>query len=294
MKLNTATLENIACPTEQLRAKVAEARTTLLGSDVYDKNTGEYYGTYIEVPFSPGPLLKQPDKPTRLKERWYAEEDGTPRLLQDNPSSPPQLAPIIELFPRQSDKQPEQKSRAGKKPQVIDNPLADTLSVLRFEGHHTPWLDDFAFGAIYMGPGLIGGRHSVSLADVKRVLRIHELSVAAAAECLCNHDREPMSTRQIQRVIQAARTALRGIALHLERHPHIAESVGMTINFDTLWPAQGERDPTTVPCSKKYLALEMRRAGAPIKTVARELGISKNTVKAWDKGSLPVAEGGGQ
>jgi hypothetical protein len=144
------------------------------------------------------------------------------------------------------------------------------------------WLDDFAFGAICTGPGVINGKHSVALADVKRLLRLPELSVETAAEHLLNHDSQPMSARQLQRVVEAARTALRGIALHLERNPQILRTVDVDIDFDKFWASN---DDQTKPAQhpKKPQALELIKAAVPTRTIARELGISKNTVKKWDR-----------
>lgn len=44
-----------------------------------------------------------------------------------------------------------------------------------------------------------------------------------------------MSIWQIQRVAEAARVALRGIALHLERHSEILARLDLEIDFDPLW-----------------------------------------------------------
>lgn len=293
MKTSTTTQESNECPTQQLRIKVASARTATIADVIYDKVTKEYYGVYIRTPYLPEQAPDHPIESGGFKKYWYVAEDGSPLPLECRPTPSEYLAPVVDLIPKQPIQKTEHKSKAGKKPQVINNPLAAALSTFRLEGRPTPWLDDFAFGAICTGPGVINGKHSVALADVKRLLRLPELSVATAAEYLLNHDRQPMSTRQLQRVVEAARTALRGIALHLERNPEILQSIDVTIDFDKFWASD---DAQTKPAdkeqlSKKQQALEMRRAGVPIKTTARKLGISKNTVKKWDDEAQ--AQGGG-
>ncbi|VVP43750.1 hypothetical protein PS862_05024 [Pseudomonas fluorescens] len=283
MNMSTTIYASNECPIQQLRMKVASARTTAIGDIIYDKFTKEYYGTYIRTPYLQEPAPENSGEACRVKGNWYIAEDGSPLPPECKQTPSEYLAPVVELIPTQPIEQAEQKSKAGKKPQVINNPLAAALSTLRLEGRPMPWLDDIAFGAIYTGPGLINGKHSVSLADVKKVLHLPVLAVATAAECLCNHDMQPMSTRQLQRVVEAARTALRGIALHLERHPDILRSVDVDIDFDKLWAINDEQTKPVAIAQhpKKQQALEMIRAGVPTKTTARELGISKNTVKNW-------------
>lgn len=203
----------------------------------------------------------------------------------DSSSQSTELAPMIELRPHEATAEIRPSSSRGRKPQVIDNPLAPALCILKFEQRPTPWLDEIVFGAIYTGPGLINGKHSVSLADVKRVLRLSVISTAEAASCLFNHERQPMGSRQIQRVIEAARTALRGIALHLERNPQILQSIDVQIDFDKLWSTQ-QAAPANVSTSehpRKEQALTMIKAKIPNKTIANALGISKNTVKKWKR-----------
>jgi hypothetical protein len=256
-----------------------------MGDITYDKVTSEYYGTYIRTPYLPEPAQEKPREAGRVKDNWYIDEDGSPLPPECKQTSSEYLAPVVELIPKQVIEQAEEKSKAGRKAPVINNPLAIALSTLRLEGRPTPWLDDFAFGAICTGPGVINGKHSVALADVKRLLHLPELSVATAADYLLNHDREPMSTRQLQRVVEAARTALRGIALHLERNPQIVRTVEADIDFDKFWATNDDQTKPATPAKhpKKQQALEMIRAGVPIKTTAKELGISRNTVKKWDR-----------
>ncbi|MET3053432.1 hypothetical protein ABXV19_16740 [Pseudomonas alkylphenolica] len=270
---------------ETLRSKVAKAHTRVIESHVFDRVTGEYYGEYTTTPYTPEPTYYTSATPARLGENWFIEDDGTVSpmaAVESNPQST-DLAPVIELYPQEPTAEVRSSSTRGPKPQVIDNPLAPALCIFRFEERPTPWLDEIVFGAIYTGPGLINGKHSVALADVKRVLRLSVISTAEAASCLFNHERQPMGTRQLQRVIEAARTALRGIALYLERHPQILQSIDVQVNFNTLWlPPQAT--PASVASREhpmKQQAMMMIKADVPTRTIANALRVSRNTVKRW-------------
>jgi len=295
MSFKTLTPIALETPSMPSRVSIAEARTIVIEDHVYDKNTGEHYGTYIRTPYSPEPEVVCQHKATCSKNSWCIAEDGSPLPVESVPSTLAHTGTVIELFPQQTTQPKENKTTAGRPPQVIANPLSTALLTLNLEEQPTPWLDDIVFGAIYTGPGLVNGKHSVSLADVKRVLRLPAISVAGAASVLLNHNREPMSTRQLQRVIEAARTALGGIALHLERQPDILRSVDVAIDFDEFWKSRdGQAKPaTTREHPMKPRALEMIRAKTATKNIAKQLGISKNTVKSWteEAGIGLVAEG---
>ena len=275
---------------------LSKACTRVIESHVYDHVTGEYYGEYIITPYVPKPLQYAMGTPSRIGKDWFTEEDGTisPLAPAESSTQPNELAPVVKLPNSKPMTKAKASSTCGPKPQVIVNPLAPALCIFKFEQRPTPWLDEFVFGAIYTGPGVINGKHSVSLADVKRVLRLSMISTEAAASCLFNHERQPMSTRQLQRVIEAARTALRGIALYLERHPEILRSIDVQVDFDTLWQPQQATVASVVSREHpmKQQALGMIKAKIPNKTIAKALGISKNTVKRW-KEELPSSHSGG-
>lgn len=268
---------------QELRARVSTARTFLVGDRIIDRLTGEYYGSYTRTPFPPSTAQYESATSPPTKRLWRIADDGTPSPLEEAQDKLHHLAPVVELVLPQALEQDEGKLDRGRKPQAIENPLAAALYILKLEGRPTSWMDDIAFGAINTGPGLVSGRHSVSLADVKKLLLLPELSVATAAGCLLNYDRQPMSTRQLQRVVVAARTALRGIALYLERHPDILRSIELDVDFETFWNARDQQIAQAAQAEhpKKRQALAMVKAGTPIKTTARQLGISKNTVKKW-------------
>lgn len=264
---------------------MAEARTRIIEAYIYDTATRECYGGYTSTPYLAKPTHYSAGTPARLGENWFSEHDGTvsPLAPLNNLHNSTEFAPVFELCPQEEVIETRLSSTRGPKPQVIQNLLAPALCILKFEERSTPWLDDIVFGAIHTGPGVISGKHSVSISDVHRVLRLPTISTDAAADCLLNHELRQMSTRQLQRVIEAARTALRGIALYLERHPLILQSIDVQVDFNALWLPQR---PTTASAAnnehpKKQRALMMIKAEVPIKTIANELDISKNTVKQW-------------
>lgn len=297
MNTTTTIPSSFDCPILKLRETIATARTATIGVVIYDKITKEYYGSYIKTPFLPELAHEDSVKSGSVKDYWYITEDGSPLPQESKQTRSEYLAPVVELIPKQVIERADGKPKAGRKAPIINNPLATALITLKLEARPMHWLDDFAFGAICTGPGVINGKHSVALADVKRLLHLPELSVATAAEQLLNHDSLPMCTRQLQRVVEAARTALRGIAMHLERHPDILRSIDVEVDFDRFWASNDDQTKPDTPAlhPKKQQALEMIKAGVPTKTTANELGISKNTVKKWDREAQAagvVAEGG--
>ncbi|WP_175651586.1 hypothetical protein [Pseudomonas sp. Marseille-P9899] len=281
------------CVVEQLRIQVASARTTVHQNYVYDKSTGECYGIYVRNPFTPEEEEDQPETSHSTKAFWDIKEDGTPLPPERTERRANQVAPVTELFPERMT-QPTKKAIAGRKPQALNNPFATALWMLKVEGKPLSWFDDFAFGGIYIGPGVVGGKHSVALADVKKLLMLQEISVTNAAQVLLNHDREPMSTRQLQRVIEAARVTLRGIALHLERNPHILQSVDVMIDFEQFWAGTAPEPKLVKEHPKKQQALAMLEAGGHFRTIANALGVARNTVKKWGEvqaGNSPCGVG---
>ena len=283
MKIRTNNTTTSETTEQSYRSRIAEARTIRVDDFVYDIATGECYGLYIQISYVHEPTEYAPSVSKKSEASYYIANDGTPVPHEGVPPKPNLPAPVIELRPEKSADGIRSSSLPGRRPQSINNPIATALCLLWLEQRATPWLDDIAFGAIHTGPGVINGKQSVSLADVKKLLRSPVLSVASAAECLLNHDQQLMCTRQLQRVVKAARIALRGIALHLEREPSILAALDITIDFSPLWEQQV--DALERAGSKehplKQRALEMVRSKIAIRTIAKSLGISKNTVKKW-------------
>ncbi|MFJ4051472.1 helix-turn-helix domain-containing protein, partial [Pseudomonas hunanensis] len=148
--------------------------------------------------------------------------------------------------------------------------------------HGSLTLDHYVHGAINTGPGRINDRYSVSPADVTRLLYLPELSVETASRCLLNHDHKPMSERQLQRVVEAARIAMRGIALYFERHPEIVAQLDLDIDFNLFWQTGvSEKKTARLEHPKRQEVLRLLDQGEAIKAIARQTGVSKTTVKKW-------------
>ncbi|MRK22948.1 helix-turn-helix domain-containing protein [Pseudomonas sp. JG-B] len=276
-------------PLTDIRPTVATRRTSTVDKLVFDRITGEILGTYIDTPYFSEPV-QYPAATSVRTATFIVGSDGSPLWIPATLTPSGHVAPVVPFVTLGSPiLQPTQEQpRTGRKASVTLNPLASALCVFKEEGIPTPWLDDYVYGAINTGPGVINGKLSVSPADVSRLLRLSKISVDTASGCLLNHDREPMSERQLQRVVQAARTALRGIALYLERNPEILRTIDVTVDFDQFWPANDaptHQESSTEP-TKRQKALAMRLRGVPIKTTAKELGVSKNTIKRWERESL--------
>jgi len=281
---------------ETVRSRLAEARTALDGRHVYDKITGEHYGEYTTSAYTPEPIVYTKAIQKDSREHYNIEDDGTIAPIDVTPPESKHPPRLIELYRADQVSKSIKQPTLGRKPIVTCNPLAAVLNTLKIEQHSAPWLDDIAFGAIHTGPGVINGKLSVSLEDVMRVLRLPVISTAAAAENLLNHDRKPMCTRQIERVVEASRVALRGVALYLERHPAIIQNLDMSVEFNKLWRTNDEHSEpaNNTEHPMKQAALIMIRSKTPKKTIAKQLGISKNTVKKW-YGEVDLERGtGGQ
>ncbi|MBF7141430.1 MULTISPECIES: helix-turn-helix domain-containing protein [Pseudomonas] len=265
---------------QKLRSKIAGSLgTVLIDGHIWDKHNGELYGSYIGISFCREDALENKPLSTSSVNRYFIGEDGSPYVNAQISAENGVIGTVIDL----PSKPVAIKATSGRKARTITNPVAVALMALRLEKQWTPWLDDIVYGAIHTGPGVIRGKQSVAFADVMKVLRLPELSVENAAGVLLNHDREPMSTRQLQRVVQAARIAIAGIALYLERHPEVLRPVELSLDFDQLWKPQ-DNGPAQVSIAQhplKNQVLEMIRSGIPVKTTANQLGISKNTVKKW-------------
>ncbi|MBB2495953.1 helix-turn-helix domain-containing protein [Aquipseudomonas ullengensis] len=272
---------------EAIHQALVERKAAVIGECIFLKVTGEVIGEYACSQYT-SPQYDYPPPHSGSSRSFIVDDEGSPLAL---PEPLPITSPLAEVISISSAANVPAGSNAGRIARAVSNPLFHALQALRIEGIPTPWLDDIIFGAICGGPGIINGNLSVAYADVKKLLSLPEISVRMAAEYLLNHDHEPMSTRQLQRVVKAARFALRGVALHLERHPRILDSIGMMIDFDPLWPtASASADAIDAPlkpdADRRLQALEMRSQGIPIKETARRLGASKNTIKRWEQEAL--------
>ncbi|MEM4888671.1 MAG: helix-turn-helix domain-containing protein [Thermosphaera sp.] len=170
----------------------------------------------------------------------------------------------------------ELKPRRAKAKASISNPLSKFFDHATLADNEVPgWLDDIVRGAISTGPGTNHGKENVSVEDVMRVLRLPTISTTVAGNILYNHDIERMSSRQVERVVQAARIALGGVVHYLRSHPGYLADAGLSIDLVAyLVPTQEQ---------KKAEALSMFDSGAKKAEVCRVVGVTKPTLDAWIK-----------
>lgn len=273
---------HIAVKTSEIRSTLTNHRTSVIDDFVCDKITGEVLGSYTRSEYAPEPFeYLAPCKEDTTK--FVVDECGSPIAIV-YVSTNANHAPTVTTLPTARESvAAETTTGKGRPPSVLRNPLYEIIRAAKIEGVPTPWLDDYVQGAINTGPGVINGKYSVSPTDVARALYQPEISVETASRCLLNHDHEPMSIRQLQRVVEAARVALRGIALHLERHPEILARLDLELDFNPLWLSdsteampRGRREHP-----KRQEVLRLLEHGEQIKSIARQTGVSRNTVRKW-------------
>lgn len=276
-----------ATPTADIRPALTNLRTATSDGFVFDKATGEVLGSYICSDYRPEPF-DYLVLPIQANPTFVIDEDGSPIEVPPAAVLPGLTAPALRFPIATAPSYPEERSGKGRKAQVIQNGLCELMWAAKIEEVRLPWLDHYVHGAINTGPGRINGRYTVSPADVKKVLYLPELSVEAASRCLLNHDHEPMSVRQIQRVVEAARVALRGIALHFERQPEILSQLDLEIDFSPFWQTNVSEGKQTgrLEHPKKQEVLRLLDQGEAIKAIARQTGVSKTTVKKWQVEAL--------
>lgn len=267
-----------------IRSTIIEHRTATVDGFVFDKATGELLGCYTFSEYAPE-SIDYPIAASQAADGYITDEDGSPIPLFTQAAKSGHIATVSTLPITNARPHPKTKSTKGRKEPVIENPLYAVILAAKVEKMPTPWLDDYIRGAINTGPGVINGRYSVSPADVAKLLGLSEISVSSASKCLLNHDHEPMSPRQLQRVVEAARVALRGIALHLERHPRIrlVLDIDIDIDFNSFWASnstekkhQGRKEHP-----QRQEILRLLGQGEAVKTIARQTGVSKTTIKKW-------------
>lgn len=265
-----------------IRSTLTKHRTATIDSFVFDKVTGELLGSYIFSEYSPEPI-DYPAPSRKEAANYVSDEDGTPLSIYTPAANSSHLATVYTLPTTNSQPPEKTKSTKGRKESIIKNPLHAVILAAKVEEIPTPWLDDYIRGAINTGPGVINGRYSVSPADVAKLLGLPEISVSVASGFLLNHDRQPMSVRQIQRIIKVARIALRGIALYLERNPMILIQLDLSVDFASIWPSaatekkhQGRKEHP-----QRQEVLRLLGQGEAVKTIARQTGVSKTTIKKW-------------
>lgn len=279
----------ITAPSIDIRTTLTKHRTATIDNFVFDKVTGEILASYTRSDYSPEPIAYSVAS-AQEDTRFVITEDGSP-FATHFPVVTAGLSTPILSFPKVSVlSRPKAKAGKGRKAQIIKNGLFELMWAAKIEDVRQPWLDDVVQGAINTGPGVINGKYSVSPADVTKLLYQSEISVESAATCLLNHDHEPMSVRQVQRVVEAARVALRGIALYFECHKEILLQLDVEIDFSQFWRTtvieKTQRTPMEHP--KRQEVLLLLEQGEAINAISRQTHVSKTTIKKW-KAELEVA-----
>lgn len=271
-----------ATPANDIRPTLTKYRTTNVDSFVIDKATGEVLGSYTRSDYTPAPF-DYPAISAQENTTFVIVEDGSPVAVHSPVVNAGLTAPVLSFPKATVAARPETKTGKGRKVRVIESGLCELMWAAKIEEVRLPWLDHYVHGAINMGPGLINGKYSVSPTDVTKLLYLPQLSVESASRYLLNHDHELMSVRQVQRVVEAARVALRGIALYVERHPETLLQFDLKIDFDQLWRTNviEEKQTMRVEHPKRQEVLQLLSEGEAIKAIARQTGVSKTTVKKW-------------
>lgn len=263
-----------------IRSTLSRHRTATIDGYVLSKTTGEILACSTLIDYSPEPY-DYPVAASKVTSTYPVDEDGIPFIISTSTEEKVSVATVSTLPTTSS--LPKSKTGKGRKAQAIKNPLYVVFQATKLDKIPTPWLGNYIHGAINTGPGVINGKYSVSPADVAKVLHLPEISVESVSGYLLNHDHAPMSLRQIQRVIEAARVALKGIALYLERHTEILLLLGVEVDFDSLWAScpPDAKQPGRKEHPKLQEVLQLLEQGEEVKAIARQTGVSKTTIKKW-------------
>ncbi|PYY70769.1 hypothetical protein CRX42_09695 [Pseudomonas jessenii] len=280
-----------AAPATDIRSTLTKNRTTTIDSLVVDKVTGEIVGSYVRHDYAPEAY----DYPAPFKQDSctlpvaVVLEDGSPFFLpvlgedDHKKSAEILLLPVSEV---------SSKSNAGRPASTATNPIAGLLQCFRFDGYSTAWMDDYICGAAGVeveceeGASATTGRFNVALSDVRRVLYLQEISTEAAAPILCNHKFQPMSIRQVERVVKAAWIALGGLMLHLERHQELLHQFDYIVDFNEFWLHRDRQNRGESP--KKAEVILLLAEGEKIAAIAKRTGVHRNTVSRWKRKIIAI------
>lgn len=267
----------------QLRRFRDGNHTSSVGDTIFDKRTAEIIGCYLRRQYVPEPLNLQIEHTGKTNHHndFLFLDDGSIEPSPTIGANPHASAEVLQ-FPVQ---EPSAGSNAGRPTTVLSNPIAGLLQHFRFDGYSTAWIDDRVCGAAGVqveregGDCPTTGRFNVSPSDVRRVLYLPEISTETAASILCNHNVQPMSTRQIERVVQAARIALGSLMLHLERNTELQEQFEYHIDFERFWTERSAHIRGESP--DKATAILLFEQGETVAAVAKRLGVHRNTASRW-------------
>lgn len=281
-------------PLPDVRSTLINRRTATIDHFVIDKATGELLGSYSHSEYKPE-AIEYTIHPPRKKAAFVIEEDGSPFFLPVLSVTEQKNTAEILLFPRSEaprESEVSSKSNAGRPAAMAINPIAALLQYFRFDGCSTAWLDDYICGAAGIeveceGSGTATtGRFNVAPSDVRTVLYLQEISTEAAVPILCNHNLQPMSIRQVERVVKAAWIALGGLMLYLERHQELLDQFDYIVDFNEFWLHRERQNRRESP--KKAEVMTLLAEGEKIATVAKRTGVHRNTVSRWKRESIAI------
>lgn len=276
-----------SAPLLDVRSTLFNRRTAAVDDFVIDKATGELLGNYDHSEYKPDETEYALHHP-RNKAAYLMEEDGSPFFLPELIDAERKTSAEILLFPKSEvtrESENSDKSNAGRPPTVAVNPIAALLQYFWLEGRSTAWMDNYICGAAGIeveceaSTTATTGRFNVAPSDVRRVLYLPELSTKAAAPILCNHNMQPMSIRQVERVVKAAWIALGGLILYLERHQDLLDQFEYAVDFDEFWLHREKQTRGESP--KRTEVMTLRYEGNKIATIAKRTGVHRNTISRW-------------
>ncbi|MCF7540225.1 helix-turn-helix domain-containing protein [Pseudomonas petrae] len=276
-------------PLPDVRSTLFNRRTATIDDFVIDKATGELLGSYNHSEYKPD-ATEYMLHTQRKKATFSTEEDGSPIFLPKLIDAERKTSAEIFLFPK-SQVTPESdnsdKSNAGRPPAMAVNPISALLQYFWLEGHSTAWMDDYICGAAGIeveceaSTTATTGRFNVARSDVRRVLHLPEISTKAAAPILCNHNLQPMSIRQVGRVVKATWIALGGLMLYLERHQELLNQFEYAVDFNEFWLNREKQNRGESPGKTEVMTLLAE--GKKIATIAKRTGVHRNTVSRWKR-----------
>lgn len=199
-----------------------------------DQATGEIYGEYITIPYTPEPEVYEPPLCSEgAPQNHYLIDPDATTTVDDFASS---IMPVgvIDLD--------SARAKRGPKPKVFVNALAPYIQVAHSEGMQ--WVDDFIYGACYTSGGSSNGTLNVSPTDVLRVCMLPVISTEAVRSIIHNRSFEPISESQARRIANAAKFAIGGIDLYLSRNPDVMKVLRYEVDFIASYKASLVEDMT--------------------------------------------------
>lgn len=188
---------------------------------VFDTSTGEIYAhhTYVECVHGP---YDYPVAHKHLADNDIATTDEFLRAYDVLPRRSGKYRNLSFLFDRADIGTTSNvvtlpvKPKRGRPAQQIDNPLASVIRLAEYE--RLGWVNDYVIGGCAAGPKRSQGRFNVNSTHVHWALCMETLSTAGVIAMVEERSGETIIVRTAQYIIEAARIALGGIQLYLEKN----------------------------------------------------------------------------